>query len=599
MTINAQGGSFWWALQYTKYDDNYPAGQPGMASVKFLAQPNDADTLTIGTILYQFKTTPAAANDVLIGTALEDTLRNVINAITGVGSTGFYAGTKASAVVDATLGTNTLFLKTTIPGVASVTLSQSAGSSARYTITAFSGMLKGGKAVRSVGKIALHTNPAADEQLVVGATTYTYKATATLVTHIAIGATRQDTAANIGLKLLTNAAVKDNSVEVIGSTVCFTAEPAGAAGNSSALTTTSAASVAMLSGATLLGGQDATAFSKSTLSWKRHKARSIDYEPIQMQTVFPLEVGSTMVPTGAYKSGVALSGGVDILPRFEDDFGTILLAALGSASTSSSGGVGTHTFTFKTNQGEMPFLAVRKGIPGRDSIEGLGITGYDNKVALMRLTLPPAAPVEARLDFMGRVPELDAHPEAWEGDAYEDFKSAPITCKASFKLPTLYENQLPTTGVIVELMNGLTTPRQEMIVGSYFMDDIIALTRALMLRFTFKWNNPDLYRRAFAASKTNKDWSPTPLTTTTDGSDYAFDLYMEAPYQIPGTTEYYSLRIRANNVVWEPQGPPSIAAGGIVQQQYTATVLEASSGAYCEFILKNGNTTGYTLPSEP
>lgn len=55
----------------------------------------DGDTMTIGAIGYRFKDTPALAEDIEIGTSLEDTQANIVATINGTGTPGveYYAGT--------------------------------------------------------------------------------------------------------------------------------------------------------------------------------------------------------------------------------------------------------------------------------------------------------------------------------------------------------------------------------------------------------------------------------------------------------------------------------------------------------------------------
>lgn len=57
--------------------------------------PTDADTMTVGDVVYRFKDTMAQANDVQIGAAVADTQANVVAAINGTGTDGveYYAGT--------------------------------------------------------------------------------------------------------------------------------------------------------------------------------------------------------------------------------------------------------------------------------------------------------------------------------------------------------------------------------------------------------------------------------------------------------------------------------------------------------------------------
>lgn len=69
----------------------------------------DADTCTIGTTVYQFKDTPAAAYDVQIGASAAATLDNLKAAINASGTAGteYYAGTLVHPEVIATTNTDT------------------------------------------------------------------------------------------------------------------------------------------------------------------------------------------------------------------------------------------------------------------------------------------------------------------------------------------------------------------------------------------------------------------------------------------------------------------------------------------------------------
>ncbi len=101
--------------------------------------------------------------------------------------------------------------------------------------------------------------------------------------------------------------------------------------------------------------------------------------------------------------------------------------------------------------------------------------------------------------------------------------------------------------------------------------------------------------------KGGTQWSPTPFLTNTSGSQYAFDLKMQSPFFIPNTTTPYSLEIRANEAWIAPRSGMRLEPGQIVTQDYMATVINPLSPntSYADVILVNGNTAGYTLPTEP
>jgi hypothetical protein len=606
MTITTQQGEFALAVQWGRFEDGFPHAIKAQAKVTFLSQPSDADTLTIDSIAYRFKTVPAAAGDVKIGATLADTLANLLSALKGTANGNYFAATRQGLNVNADLGTASLFLEAFVPGTTgnSITLSQSGGSTGRYTLTAFAGGMNGGAARNAYGRIDIAAMPLDTETLTVGAVTYTFSTSSNAGNNIKIDAAGQNTpvllAATIAVRLATNVAV--TSIVAEGNQVSFRAVTAGAAGNSVVLSETvvDAAAVRVTGSGTFTAGADAAAFKRDSLTWYRIPTRDVDYGVNQMQETLPLEIGSTMTPKGAYKQGVNIQGGAQILPRLENSIGILLLASLGKATTTvPSTGVGQHIFTFQTNEINQPWLAGRTMIPGRDEVFGNGVVGYDNKVNLIRTTVAAASPVEMMLQLMGRFPEMDNHPETWTGQSFEDFKSIPLACKGTFKLPTVdgLPSPLPVTQVVVEMANVTTTPREEMIVGSYYMDDVVARTRVMTIRFVYKWKDAGLANLLFGSSLKSTAWSPTPFVTEVSGSNYAFDLLVESPYNITGTSTPSSLRIRANSCFWQPQ-PMRQRAGDIVTMEIIGTVLYNAAG-YVEFVLTNGNTTGYTVPSEP
>ena len=74
----------------------------------FAGQPSDADTITIGDKVYQFKNTTAAAYDVKIGASLDATLANIAAAVNASGTgdgTDYHAGTAQNPYFSASADT--------------------------------------------------------------------------------------------------------------------------------------------------------------------------------------------------------------------------------------------------------------------------------------------------------------------------------------------------------------------------------------------------------------------------------------------------------------------------------------------------------------
>lgn len=612
MSVNGQGASIDIAMQYAKYRNGYTEPFKPRGKITIVTNPNNNDTVVVGAVTYTFKTTISAANDVAIGTTARDSAVNLYAAlINGSGEgTKYYAGTVPAVLVDCQLGNlaNVILLTYYIYGTTGHTMTLTTTGSPRITVSAMAGGIKGGEQLYNVGRIAFSVKPSNLDTVTVGATVYTFKNTIAAANDVFIGATRDTAIANLIKAInLTGVAGTDYGSGTVANASATAAEPDGyvvkltakTPGVTATINLASSNAANPVSAASFAGGQNATEYDRSTLTWRGFMFVDTDYGERQMQDIFPLEAGGTQVPTGPYKSGAWLSGGFVFQPRMQDDLGWLLLALLGDSSTVNNTTHGVHTFKFKANdETNLPWVAVRKKVPGRGNVLALGTLGYDNIVSGLTLTLNPASILQARAEFFGRVPKFDQASDEWVKPTVEDYKSAGLTCLANFKLPSLLGSKtIPLQQLQLVMSNSTTTEREEMIIGEYHPDDVISLTRSLRMRFVYKWESRELYERAFGGLG-KSDWSPTSFITTTVGSDKAFDLNISAPFNIPGTTIPYSLRIYANEVVWQPEGPPATTPGQIVMQAWSATVLYNAT-SYVEFVLTNGRTSAYTLPTEP
>ena len=341
---------------------------------------------------------------------------------------------------------------------------------------------------------------------------------------------------------------------------------------------------------------DGGSFTPASYDWIRFKAPRVTFGPIQGDQVFVPEVGGTIVPTGAYKDSLYVGGQADVIPRLERSFPLMLLAVMGNASSvtgkdadgTSVSGVNTHVINFSTvSDYDIPWLGVRVQIPGRTAGDVYGITGYDCKVSSLRLTIPAMGKIAARVTMVGRnVLQEEAPSFTWD-NTYEDHQSAPDVGNGYVKIGG---TEYPITGMVVDFNNSLTTPQQEMVVGSFNPDDFVPLFRSMTIRFVYKWADPDLYQRIYNGSTSATDWNPNPLKIDTSGATFAFEANFLSPGMITGSTPY-ALRIRANRVVLQDTGPIELVAGSILQKEFVLTVLEPASGNYAQFLVTNGRTT--------
>ena len=119
---------------------NTIAGVAAAGSLAFTANPADGDTVTIGAVVYRFKTTMEQANDIQIGSALTNTLASLEKTVNGEGAAGTdcYAGSSPVSNVTASVSGSTLNLTAKETGIAGNAIAL-ASSDANVTPTAFSG----------------------------------------------------------------------------------------------------------------------------------------------------------------------------------------------------------------------------------------------------------------------------------------------------------------------------------------------------------------------------------------------------------------------------------------------------------------------------
>jgi len=232
-----------------------------------------------------------------------------------------------------------------------------------------------------------------------------------------------------------------------------------------------------------------------------------------------------------------------------------------------------HTFKFASSAYELPWMTVRKHIPGTAA---LGEVFTDCKVGSVRFTFPQRGIVQARTDWIGITPAWDESPGSWTySDAFEGPDSVPVSSVTSgfVKFPAS-GGALPITNLQVIMTNNLTTAQQEAIIGSPYMDDITTLSRAMTIQALLKWNDPDMYQYLLTNAAAGTSWSPTPFSTT-------FDCKVLAP-----NTPYY-LRAQATLVAWSMQQAPVLGGGDLIMLPMLGQVLAPPSGEYATFDICN------------
>lgn len=349
-------------------------------------------------------------------------------------------------------------------------------------------------------------------------------------------------------------------------------------------------------------------FNKDVLSWYRHRAPRVTAGTVQGQQIFPLETGGPIVPTGVYKDSQYYAGQVDLHPRLENAIGWMLYAALGNVTTATGtdadgnavAGLYTHTFRFNpANSFELPWFASRLMTPGETTANDSGEIGFDCKASALSLTIPAMGKLAMRFGFTGRDSEFDVDPSDWTyANTTEDPTTVPDSGNGTFKIAGV---TYPLTGLMFELGNQLTTPQQEMIVGSFNPDDFVPLTRSISARIQYKYENAELCRQIYTGQVNGTEWSSLPYTAKTDRTStpvYALEGVFQSPKNISQSlARPYRMLIRGHHVTVAKDGPSQIQAGDIIQEGYTLTFLEPDSGEnYVEIIIEN-DVAAYAWPT--
>lgn len=327
-------------------------------------------------------------------------------------------------------------------------------------------------------------------------------------------------------------------------------------------------------------------------SFYRHRAIDVDLSVMDDTRLGPLEVGGTPVPTFPYKAGYAVQGGATIQPRLQDTFGWLLYAALGKVtSTESPGASGmyNHVYELATDPGYVPYISGRKYIPptGGNLATDLGETYTDCKVVNLGITMPTSAPLNARVDILGRDFAFDESADGWTWqNSYEDYQSIPVSCATAgyIKIDTV---ELPVVAANIGWQNQPLDMQQEHIIGDPKLEDVTIIQRQLSFDLTVKWNNPDLYRKVLTGATDGTVWTAQPYVG-------ALDVKTVSAVDMTGESEPWSLIVAADDVMLQQVGGVRLAAGQTVLLRFQGVAIESTT--YATITLRN-LISGYSWPA--
>jgi len=334
----------------------------------------------------------------------------------------------------------------------------------------------------------------------------------------------------------------------------------------------------------------------------QHRATDIDLAAVSDDRLGPPEVGGIPTPTIPYRAGLLCTGGALINPRLESTLGWLLYGAVGACTTTgnlnvfgtASTGEFCHTFKFNSLTAAVPYMTMRKKIPGQLSTEISGETFMDCKVVGFTLSLPNDGLINARVDVIGRTVEYtdSTGVAAWTygNTNMEDYQSIPIgSITAGYvQIPGYSASDMPITAAQITLQNAPLDMRQERVFGSPYIDDITVVGRALTADVVVKWQDANLYRSILTGATNATVWTAIPFVSN-------LDVYTRSPANVAGKSFPYELRIKAPKVMWQMVGGIRLAGNQALMMRLTGTAI-ASATDYCSFTLGNMETV-YTWPT--
>lgn len=337
-------------------------------------------------------------------------------------------------------------------------------------------------------------------------------------------------------------------------------------------------------------------------------ARDLSFGPIKNQAALPPEIGGRALTSGMFASGSWGAGGISLIPRLDNRFGWLLLAAMGDVSTVSDttiahflahgsgadSGIHTHIFRFyPTDQFFVPYMTVRRLLPNATDATELGEILQDARVGSLTITGAAAAPITADLDILARLYQDDYQFDFEPGwtASYDEFDHFPVAnCSGHFKVE---DDTFQVTTASVTVTNTLLPPAQSLQIGSIDPIDYPVLGRSITVTATILVEDYNLYVSTFSgASNAGTDANATCIIYKAD-----VDVEFTTQTYISGT-EPYRIRLISdvdqNNVAWQVR-PIRVQPNRPIVLQVTATVEAVETGDPFWILLQNAKTD-YNLP---
>lgn len=322
-------------------------------------------------------------------------------------------------------------------------------------------------------------------------------------------------------------------------------------------------------------------------------------------------IGGGITPPGAYKTGPM--GSVQLEAYLCSEAFTMLVLELcmgqktttvdskwdfatnAPETTGTTTGVNTHVFEFSSSGDYvLPWFSARTKLPGDTSGDTLGQLVYDGMAQGLSVNVPAVGPVSYGFSALANRMDIEtaANANAWTYSNTLPGVGSMIMASgnsgSSLAGMKAGSDAIIGTQLGINLVNNLSA-RQERIIGSYYMDDLKPMSRAITISAVMKWNNPTLWNKLVTNSGTlGTDWNELPYITETLSAVKGVDVALWSPGTIGATGVKHMFKFHATSVTWAlaPQ-PIVLAPQNIVMVPIIGTVQRPASGPYAQFALTN------------
>jgi hypothetical protein len=332
-----------------------------------------------------------------------------------------------------------------------------------------------------------------------------------------------------------------------------------------------------------LGFEKQTAMgTAATAGFKFIGCTMVDAQPENIAATAAPVIGGKAFPEDGYKAAHR-AGGTFAFEARADDIGWLLYymgGACGYSADTPVADASTHTFYMAAGDDfTIPWVTFVRS--AGDLIKDQLI---DAKIATLRLAFAAGAPVVATFGVIAR----EAANFSLSPTVTLDNKPLLVTPDSNALAQIDYDEDdtledVVTTGVIVDFANVLTN--NEFVIGSYRLNDVTLLSRAIGITWTGIIEDDYMWRAMYYGAVDGTTWSTDPVL--------AKCLVKAVSGQfITGTTQY-SLQFECGEAMWTVMRCP-LASQSLIGFTATAAVTVPASGEEFTFTLVNDTDAAYS-----